>query len=115
MFKTYFKRLYQRTMNEAYGLASLEIDKALTAGGECLDCGAHGGHYYERLASEIELTKNRYHGIEWDKKGAQLAQGKGLTVIQGDLNEALPFADDKFTCIFGLSVLEHLLFPCRFL
>ena len=115
MFKAYFERLYQRTMKEAYNLASLEIGKALAPGGECLDCGAHGGHYYEKLCSEIGLTKNRYHGIEWDEKGAQLAQNKGLKVVQGDLNEALPFENNKFTCIFGLSVLEHLLYPCRYL
>ena len=59
-------------MNKAYNLASREIGKALAPGGECLDCGAHGGHYYKRLSSEIGLTKDRYHGIEWDKKGAQL-------------------------------------------
>lgn len=40
---------------------------------------------------------------------------KGLKVIRGDLNRGLPFKDESFDCIFGLSVLEHLINGCHFL
>ena len=115
MFKIYFERLYKRTMKEAYDLAADEIVKSLVSGGECLDCGAHRGNQFEQLSLETGLTKDRYYGIEWDRESAQIAQSKGLNIIDGDLNNALPFEDNKFTCIFGLSVLEHLLNPCHYL
>jgi SAM-dependent methyltransferase len=35
--------------------------------------------------------------------------------IQGNLNHSLPFADQTFQCVFGFSVLEHLVNGCRFL
>jgi SAM-dependent methyltransferase len=49
--------------------------------------------------------------------GASLngACNKGLKIIHGDLNNALPFESEKFTCVFVLSVLEHLLNGCHFL
>lgn len=115
MFKRYFKNLYQRTMNEAYGLASNAVTTALTGGGDCLDCGAGGGHWYEKLHREIGLSKNRYHGVEWSKANANVAQNKGLDVLNGDLNKPLPFKDGRFTCVFGLSVIEHLLNPCSYI
>ncbi len=40
---------------------------------------------------------------------------KDLNIIQGNLNIKLPYPDNKFKCVFGLSVLEHLLNPCLYL
>ncbi len=37
------------------------------------------------------------------------------TLFGGDLNQNLPFHDEIFDCILGLSVLEHLIHGCRFL
>jgi len=45
----------------------------------------------------------------------QTGRDKGLDIVQGDLNVKLEFADAQFQCIFALSLLEHLLNPCRFL
>jgi SAM-dependent methyltransferase len=113
--KNYFKSLYERTMTEAYSLASENIVSSLKGGGACLDCGANTGYWFEQLASEIGLTKEQYYGIEWNKECVREAQKKHLNIQQGDLNKTLPFENDKFTCIFGLSVLEHLLNGCHFL
>lgn len=115
MLKKYFKNLYQRTMHEAYSRAHDEIVKALQAGGACLDCGAHLGHKYDMLYERIGMDKSRYHGIEWNAELAHQARDKGLNVIQGDLNKNMIFQDDAYQCIFGLSVLEHLLNPCNYL
>jgi ubiquinone/menaquinone biosynthesis C-methylase UbiE len=44
-----------------------------------------------------------------------MAHKTGLQVLQGNLNQDLPFGDQTFQCVFGLSVLEHLIMGCRFL
>ena len=115
MLKNYFTTLYQRTMREAYGLAEQEIIASLADGGECLDCGAGDGYWMPRLRDKIGLTSNRYSGIEWDASSVERAQEKGIHVIQGDLNQHIPFDDEQFSCVIALSVLEHLLNPCRFI
>ena len=115
MLKQYFKTLYIRTMQEAYARAHMEIIAALKEGGNCLDCGANTGQKFDLLRQEIGLEKKRYNGIEWHPHLVDIAKKKGLNLIQGDLNQALPIQDERYRCIFGLSVLEHLLHPCRYL
>ena len=115
MLQKYFKTLYQRTMRESYALAYKEIIQALESGGNCLDSGAHKGKMYRILHEAIPFQKDNYFGIEWSSEHVQIAQDLDLNVIQGDLNQDLEFPDHKFKCIFGLSVLEHLLNPCRYL
>lgn len=111
----YFKRLYVRTMEQAYGLAFREVISALDDTGSFLDCGASAGASFERLNEHVEIAKDRYHGIEWDETSVAKGRRKGLDIQQGDLNKALPYEDDSFRCIYALSLLEHLLYPCRFL
>jgi len=113
--KAYFKNLYSRTMSEAYSLAFREIAKTLAIGGHCLDCGAGTGGAFTKLNQLINLDKSRYHGIEWNSTAVEQATGKGLKVMQGDLNGKLPFENEQFQCVFGLSLLEHLLNGCFFM
>lgn len=116
MLAGYFKGLYQRTMHEAYGKADAEIALALQAGGKILDCGAYDGWMFDRLSKDSGLKPARYAGIEWDAGKVQEGrQKRGLDIIQGDLNRDLPYGDATFGCVFALSVLEHLLNPCRFM
>ena len=115
MLRPYFRDLYARTMREAYGLAFDSIANALLTGGQVLDCGASAGGSYERLKAMVELVPERYAGIEWSEPLVRQSVSKGLNVIQGDLNRALPFDDGQFRCVFGLSVLEHLLNGCAFM
>lgn len=115
MLKAYFKNLYQNTMDRSYALAHDEVFKALRDGGMCLDCGAYEGHKFELLSEEIGLDASRYTGVEWAADHVAVAQEKGLNVLQGDLNRNLQFPDESFRCIFGLSLLEHLLNPCNYL
>ncbi|WP_299979448.1 methionine biosynthesis protein MetW [Desulfobacula sp.] len=115
MLKKYFKQLSLRTMHEAYSLAHKEIAQPLQKGGKCLDCGANNGYKYDTLKKLIHLDPDSYYGIEWNKSLVMEAMKKNLNVVQGDLNEKINFQDDEFKCVFGLSVLEHLLNPCSFL
>jgi SAM-dependent methyltransferase len=102
-------------MHEAYSKAHSEIDNSLTNGGMCLDCGAGHGHRFRQLNREIGLDSGHYFGIEWDEKKVEIARDDGINVVAGDLNRGIEHPDNTFRCIFGLSVLEHLLYPCRFL
>ena len=70
---------------------------------------------FRSLNERIGLKESRYIGIEWNTKLVQDARKKGLNVVQGDLNREFTFQDNTYKCIFGLSVLEHLLNPCKFL
>lgn len=115
MLTAYFKSLYQRTMEESYALAHAEVIAALRDGGNCLDCGAHDGAKFLYLKQAMSLEPERYRGIEWNADAVEDARAKGLNVVQGDLNKSTPYADDSFRCVFGLSVLEHLLNPCHYL
>ncbi len=115
MIDKYFKELYQRAMHEAYSRADIEIIKALNDGGSCLDCGAAAGHKYDHLNQKMGLEQSLYHGIEWNAERVSGGILKGLNISQGDLNKNIMFPDETFKCIFGLSVLEHLLNPCNYL
>jgi 2-polyprenyl-3-methyl-5-hydroxy-6-metoxy-1,4-benzoquinol methylase len=115
MIEKYFRALYRRTMDEAYAVARDAIAEALQDGGNCLDCGASEGHEYDRLRQLVALKPSQYHGVEWYTKAIEAGRGKGLNVVQGDLNAKLEFSDEQFRCIFALSVVEHLLNPCNFL
>ncbi len=96
-------------------MAHDEIVGALGSGGACLDCGASLGGKYELLYERIGLKSSAYHGLEWDAGLVEQAKSLGRNVLEGDLNKTLPFSDQTFRCVFGLSVLEHLLFPCRYM
>jgi SAM-dependent methyltransferase len=111
----YFRSLYQRTMREAYAAAYRAIGDVIAAGGTVLDCGAGAGASFDALASRSGLATDHYRGLEWD--AAQVADGRrrGLDILQGDLNRVLPWDSGTFDGVYGLSTLEHLLNPCRFL
>lgn len=116
MLRNYFKSLYQRTMLQAYMFSRHEIYNSLKAGGKCLDCGADVGGMYELINQSISsFNKELYHGIEWHTDLAEQGKNNGLNIIQSDLNKQIPFKNNFFTCVYGLSVLEHLLNPCQYL
>jgi SAM-dependent methyltransferase len=59
--------------------------------------------------------KKNYFGIELTTNGLLKALNNKLQVLRGDLNQNLFFNLDVFQCVFGLSVLEHLINGCNFL
>jgi len=116
IISTYANSLYQDVMRRSYHHARVDALNSLTPGGICLDCGASGGGQYQRLREiSHSISPENYVGIEWDSDCALLARQKGLDIIRGDLNRSLPFHDETFDCILGLSVLEHLIHGCHFL
>jgi ubiquinone/menaquinone biosynthesis C-methylase UbiE len=115
MLDRYFRRLYARTMSKAYSRAKQDISAALINSGPVLDCGAGAGEMYQFLTGAASSPDLEYYGIEWSPHRVESAQSAGLNVMQGDLNRALPFDDGKFRCVYALSVLEHLLYGCRFM
>jgi SAM-dependent methyltransferase len=115
MLRSYFARLYERTMREAYTTARNAAADALREGGKCLDCGATEGHEFDHLKAAIGMSPDRYTGIEWHPDVAREGQAKGRNIVQGDLNHPMNFPDESFHCVFGYSVLEHLLNPCAYL
>ncbi len=102
-------------MKKAYGKAQSEIFNELQHGGACLDCGAGEGNKFGLLKNKLGFNLKNYYGIEWHPETVKTANKKGMPIIHGDLNQPLQFNDKQFKCIFGLSVLEHLLNPCKFL
>ena len=115
LLHNYFASLYSHTMTKAYHNAYCLIAEAMGNGGQCLDCGAGSGGHFNRILGHVDLPRDCYTGIEWDKTSAQQASQHGFPIIRGDLNKPLPFADDSFQCVFGLSVLEHLIMGCHFI
>ena len=112
----YANNLYQDVMLRAYQHARFDIIDSLSPGGKCLDCGAGSGGQYQRLREiSNSIAPENYVGIEWDVASVWQAKKQGLNVIRGDLNRGLPFKGESFDCIFGLSVLEHLINGCHFL
>lgn len=115
MLKQYFRSLYQRTMIEAYETAYRQIASGISPSAAVLDCGAASGEVFDILAARSSLTQAQYRGIEWNPELAKQGQARGLDILQGDLNRGIPHDNESFSGVYALSVVEHLLNPCRFL
>ena len=102
-------------MQKAYGCGYEMVVASMTEGGKCLDCGAGEGQHFAHLRGLMHLDADRYRGIDWSSESVQRAREKGIPVMTGDLNRELPFSDGEFQCVFGFSVLEHLLNGCRWM
>jgi len=103
-------------MNSAYQKAKVLLLEDFTPETLYLDCGAGGGGQFERLAAETDqLAPLNYFGIEWNHAEAVKAKKNWLQVVRADLNRPLLFEDEIFGCVFGLSVLEHLVNGCQFM
>jgi SAM-dependent methyltransferase len=54
-----------------------------------------------------------YTGIDSSPEAVDAAVGRGLTVVQGDVSDALPFADESFDAVVMKDLLEHVPDPVR--
>lgn len=102
-------------MRRAYDTAYAHIASSVTPDSLVLDCGANTGHSLELLSSRCPIIPANYHGIKWNLPCVEAARERGLHIAHGDLNRGIAHEDGKFSCVYALSVLEHLLNPCRFL
>jgi SAM-dependent methyltransferase len=115
MLRQYFKTLYKDTMSRAYSTAYEHIAASITADSAILDCGANNGWTFRLLAERYRLRADQYSGIEWSEQSAAEGRGTGLDITAGDLNKGIQRESETYSCVYALSLLEHLLNPCRFL
>lgn len=115
LLSRYFKSLYQRTMSRAYNAAYEHIASSLGPDSTVLDCGANNGWTFDRISIRYKLSPGQYRGIEWNVRCVEEGRNRGLNIVQGDLNTGIPDEGGTYSCVYALSVLEHLLNPCRFL
>ncbi len=102
-------------MAEAYELAYREICRCFASDSTVLDCGAGNGWTFNILSERCGLSAEQYNGIEWDQASAKSGRDRGLNISCRDLNWGIPRESESFSCVYALSVLEHLLNPCRFI
>jgi SAM-dependent methyltransferase len=106
---------YRRAMDLAYAFAR-QSALATPNASAFLDCGCGRGNQLgftqEQLAPGGGI---RYTGLEWSQPLVDDARQRGLNVVQADLNRWMPLDSGSQDCVVALSVVEHLLMPCRFL
>ena len=71
-----------------------------------LDLGCGYNAYF--LSHLIKRLPSIYEAIGIDMSVNEQFDSKKISLISGDLNEILPFPDEKFDMIFSTAVLEHL-------
>ena len=115
MLNIYLKSLYQHAMSRAYDAAYAHIASSVGPDSSILDCGAATGWTFDLIQKRCGLLPSQYRGIEWNTHSVDEGQNRGLNITQGDLNMGIPAENGAHSCIYALSVLEHLLNPCRFM
>jgi SAM-dependent methyltransferase len=78
-----------------------------------LDLGCFNGAFTSALGSAARATE--LVGIEWLPHHAAAARERGIEVIETDINEPLPFADESFDLVHANQLVEHLRSTDRFL
>lgn len=102
-------------MHRAYDAAYRHIASSVDANSALLDCGANIGRTFDLISKRCQVTPNQYRGVEWNARCIEEGRNLGLNITHGDLNKGIPFESEAFSCVYALSVLEHLLNPCRFM
>ncbi len=89
------------------------IARAIPEGSRVLDLGCGNGDLLAWLAANKKVAGT---GIELDKKKAASCIGRGLTVLQGDLNEEVDdYPDCSFDYVILSQTLQQVLEPARLL
>jgi SAM-dependent methyltransferase len=74
-------------------------------GGALLDIGTHDGAFTERVAARVGASP--VDGIELIDHHAEVARGRGINVVAGDIDQGLPFEDGRFGVVHANQVIEH--------
>jgi SAM-dependent methyltransferase len=91
----------------------LELVARGPARARVLDLGCFNGAFTAELGASARATE--LTGVEWLPHHAAAARERGIEVIEADLNEPLPFADESFDLIHANQLIEHLRGTDRFL
>jgi methionine biosynthesis protein MetW len=82
-------------------------------GGTVLDVGTYDGDFTARMSER--LGAETIIGLELMSQHANEARARGITVVEGDVAEGLPFPDDSFDVVTANQVIEHVRSTDRFL
>jgi methionine biosynthesis protein MetW len=69
------------------------ISSCINTGAKVIDLGCGNGSLLIKLINEKGVSAK---GIELSKSGVEICKKKGLDVIEGRIDEKLPFADNEF-------------------
>jgi len=79
-----------------------------------IDLGCGDGEFTLRIKSKIGASE--VYGVDIYEPSIEKARMKGIKVIKHDLNEfPYPFDDNTFDVVVSNQVIEHLIYPVRFL
>ncbi len=81
---------------------------AIPAGSSVLDLGCGDGTLMEILAVE---KKCEVTGIELSESGVRIGKNKGLNVLQGRIDERLPFEDNSFDYAICNTTIQMVMYP----
>lgn len=73
--------------------------------GPMLDIGPHKGDLTMAVAEHVGADE--VHGIELIGDHIPAARERGIKVVQGDVDDGLPFPDETFGFVFANQVIEH--------
>ena len=73
--------------------------------GPFLDIGPHRGAMTEAIAARVSPTET--HAIELIADHLPAARARGIQVIQGDVDDGLPYPDGTFELVVANQVIEH--------
>lgn len=90
--------LYEIPVRREYLLSQIGQDMRI------LDVGCLGG----RLSQLLMRKRNEVHGIELNKKAADIASARGIRVRVADVEDGIPFESGFFDIIHAGDVLETL-------
>ena len=99
----YLRRVFRAT-EEANRRAVLQALPA-RRGGRLLDIGTHNGAFTERIVQRVGAEHAT--GVEVMAPHAERARERGISVVEADAEEGLPFPDGRFDVITANQVIEH--------
>jgi methionine biosynthesis protein MetW len=77
-------------------------------GSKIIDLGCGNGSLMQKLIKEKRVTAS---GVELSPTGVEVCRGKGLNVIQGRIDEKLPFADNEFDYAVCNVTIQMVMYP----
>ena len=82
-------------------------------GGALLDIGTHRGAFTARVAERLRAES--VTGIELIEEHAVAARARGFDVVCANVDDGLPFDDERFDTVHANQVIEHVRRTDRFL
>jgi SAM-dependent methyltransferase len=80
--------------------------EAIGEGHKVLDLGCRSGALTQHFVEGNEVV-----GVDVDRAALAKAEERGITPVEADVSEPLPFPDETFDAVVAGELLEHLGFP----